>query len=202
MPEVAVRSRIPLLLVGLLFVAFPFCLFQHTKYVLFIVNMMAIGVVGAQGLNILTGYTGLISLGQAAFMGVGAYTVAILSTQGGLPMWMTLPMAGFVTMAVGIIAGTPSMRLKGFYLAMSTLAAQFLLEYVFKNWEGLTHGVQGIFITPPKIFGVWVNNDRMFYFLAIPMAFLATVCTRNLFRTRVGRAFVAIRDRDIAAELI
>jgi branched-chain amino acid transport system permease protein len=190
-------------LIGLgLFLLFPFCLFQYTKYVLFLVNMTAISVIGAVGLNILTGYTGLISLGQAAFMGVGAYTVAILATKAGLPIWINLPAAGVITTVVGIMAGTPSVRLKGFYLAMATLASEFLLEYVFKNWESMTHGVQGLYLTPPKLFGVLLSNDRLFYFLAVPLAVVAVACTRNLFRTRVGRAFIAIRDRDIAAELI
>ncbi len=184
------------------FLIFPFSLFQYTKYILFLVNMTAIGVIGALGLNILTGYTGLISLGQAAFMGVGAYTVAILSTRVGLPLWVNLPAAGVVTTFVGILVGTPSLRLKGFYLAMSTLAAEFLLEYVFKNWESMTRGIQGLFITPPQIFGMPINNDRVFYFLSVTLAILAVIGTRNLFRTNVGRAFIAIRDRDIAAELI
>jgi branched-chain amino acid transport system permease protein len=184
------------------FLIFPFSLFQYTKYILFLVNMTAIGVIGALGLNILTGYTGLISLGQAAFMGVGAYTVAILSTRVGLPLWVNLPAAGVVTTLVGIMVGTPSLRLKGFYLAMSTLAAEFLLEYVFKNWESMTQGIQGLFITPPQIFGMPINNDRVFYFLSVTLAILGVIGTRNLFRTNVGRAFIAIRDRDIAAELI
>jgi branched-chain amino acid transport system permease protein len=181
---------------------FPFTLSSYTKYILFLVNMTAIGVIGASGLNILTGYTGLISMGQAAFMGVGAYTVAILSTRVGLPFWINLPAAGIVTTIVGIIAGTPSLRLKGFYLAMATLAAQFLLEYLFKNWEGLTLGVQGIFITPPQIFGLHMSDDRVFYFIVVPLAILCVIGSRNLFRTNVGRSFIAIRDRDIAASLI
>jgi branched-chain amino acid transport system permease protein len=184
------------------FLCFPFSLSSYTKYILFLVNMTAIGVVGASGLNILTGYTGLISMGQAAFMGVGAYTVAILSTRIGLPFWINLPAAGIVTTIVGIIAGTPSLRLKGFYLAMATLSAQFLLEYLFKNWQGLTQGVQGIFITPPQIFGLHMNDDRVFYFIVVPLALLSVIGSRNLFRTNVGRSFIAIRDRDIAAGLI
>jgi len=189
------------ILVGI-FLFFPFSLFKYTSYVLFLVNMGAIGIIGASGLNILKGYTGVISLSQAAFMGVGAYTVAILSTKVGLPFWINLPAAGAITTIVGVVAGTPSLRLKGFYLAMATLASQFLLEYVFKNWESMTHGLQGLFITPPQIFGVNMNNDRVFYFFSVPLAFIAVLCTRNLLRTNVGRAFTAIRDRDIAAELI
>jgi len=196
------KGRPYFLLFLAVFILFPFSLFQYTKYILFLVNMTAIAVIGALGLNILTGYTGLISLGQAGFMGVGAYTVAILSTKVGLPMWINLPAAGIITTLVGIIVGTPSLRLKGFYLAMSTLAAEFLLEYVFKNWESMTQGVQGLFITPPQVFGVHINNDRVFYFLSVSLAVLAVIGTRNLFRTNVGRAFIAIRDRDIAAELI
>lgn len=136
-------------------------------------------------------------------MGVGAYTVAILSTKiGGLPAAFNLLAAGFITMILGIIAGMPSLRLKGFYLAMATLAAQFLLEYLFKNWEGLTNGVQGIFVTPPTIFGMYMSDDRVFYFIVVPLAIIAVIATRNLFRTNVGRSFIAIRDRDIAAALI
>ena len=187
----------------IVFLVLPFSLFGYTKYILFLVNMTAIGVIGALGLNILTGYTGLISMGQAAFMGVGAYTVAILSTQvSGLPVAFNLLAAGFVTMIVGIIAGMPSLRLKGFYLAMATLAAQFLLEYLFKNWEGLTKGVSGIFLIPPVIFGLHMNDDRLFYFIVVPLAVVGVLATHNLFRTNVGRSFIAIRDRDIAAGLI
>ncbi|MGC1403366.1 MAG: branched-chain amino acid ABC transporter permease [Thermodesulfobacteriota bacterium] len=196
------HRKLTYVIILLLFLLFPFSLFKYTKYILFMVNMAAIGVIGASGLNILTGYTGLISLGQAAFMGVGAYTVAILTTRLGLPFWITLPAAGLVTTLVGIISGTPSLRLKGFYLAMATLASEFLLEYVFKNWESLTMGVQGIFITPPQLFGIYLNNDRVFYFLVVTLAFLAVAATRNLFRTDMGRSFIAIRDRDIAAQLM
>ncbi|RJQ80160.1 MAG: branched-chain amino acid ABC transporter permease [Desulfobacteraceae bacterium] len=197
------NKRLALVVIcSFVFLLLPFSLASYTKYILFLINMSAIGVIGASGLNILTGYTGLISMGQAAFMGVGAYTVAILSTRFGLPFWINLPAAGIVTMIVGIIAGTPSLRLKGFYLAMATLAAQFLLEYLFKNWEGLTLGVQGIFITPPKIFGLHMNDDRVFYFIVVPLAILGVLASRNLFRTNVGRSFIAIRDRDIAAGLI
>jgi branched-chain amino acid transport system permease protein len=190
-----------LIFLGILLI-FPFSLFQYTKYILFLVNMTAIGVIGALGLNILTGYTGLISLGQAGFMGVGAYTVAILSSRLGLPIWINLPAAGLVATIVGVMVGTPSLRLKGFYLAMATLAAEFLLEYVFKNWESMTQGVQGIFITPPQVMGIYLNNDRVFYFLSVTLAILGVIGTRNLFRTNVGRVFIAIRDRDLAAELI
>lgn len=190
-----------LILFGI-FLVFPFSLFKYTNYILFLVNMAAIGVIGASGLNILKGFTGVISLSQAAFMGVGAYTVAILSTKVGLPLWVNLPAAGLMTTLIGVAGGTPSLRLKGFYLAMATLALEFLLEYIFKNWESMTHGIPGLYITPPQIFGVNMNNDRVFYFFAVTLAIIAILCTRNLFRTKVGRAFIAIRDRDIAAELI
>jgi branched-chain amino acid transport system permease protein len=110
--------------------------------------------------------------------------VAILSTKVGLPLWINLPAAGVITTVVGIIVGTPSLRLKGFYLAMATLASEFLLEYVFKNWESMTHGIPGLYITPPKVFGIHINNDRVFYFFAVTLAILAVLCTRNLFRTK------------------
>jgi len=190
-----------LIYVGI-FLVFPFAFFKYTNYILFMVNMTAIGVIGALGLNILTGYTGLISLGHAGFMGVGAYSVAILSMRLGMPAYLSIPAAGIITAFVGILVGTPSLRLRGFYLAMATLASEFILEYVFKNWESMTHGVGGLYITPPQIFGIYINNDRIFYFIAATLAICAVFCTRNLFRTNVGRAFIAIRERDIAAALI
>src|SRR4030042_5176983 len=101
-----------------IFLAFPFSLFKYTKYILFLVNMTAIGVISALGLNILTGYTGLISLGHAAFMGIGAYTAAILASRVGLPFFAALPLAGVVAAITGFVVGVPTLRLRGLYLVV------------------------------------------------------------------------------------
>jgi len=171
-------------------------------YLLAIVSGILIAVVAATGLNILTGYTGLISVGHGGFMGVGAYTAAILATAVGLPFWVTLPAAGCVAAAVGVLFGLPSFRLKHFYLAIATLAAQFILDYAFMNWEALTKGAMGILVPRPTVFGHAVARDAEFYYLLLAAAVLAVTVSRNLFRSNVGRAFIAIRDQDLAAGII
>jgi len=179
---------------------FPFFM---PNYVLYLINLSAIATIGAIGLNILTGYTGLIAIGHGAFLGVGAYTAAILYTKAGVPFWLTLPAAGLMTAFVGVFFGTPSLRLRGFYLAMATLAAQVILEYIFKNWESLTDGVRGIPINPPPSFlGMILQGDIKFYFLTVGLAILGILISRNLFRTDTGRALIGIRDRDIAASIV
>jgi branched-chain amino acid transport system permease protein len=157
---------------------------------------------GALGLNLLTGFTGQISLGHAAFIGVGAYTSAILITRVGISFWWTIPLAGLMAAIVGVIIGIPSLRIKGLYLAIATIAAQFILEYVFTNWDSMTHGIRGINVPDPRLFGFEFDTERKFYFITLFFVITGTLYARNLIRTRVGRAFIAIRDRDLAAELI
>jgi len=169
---------------------------------LYLLNLCGIAIVGAQGLNILTGFTGQISLGHGAFIGVGAYTVGVLATKLGAGPLVALPAAGLAAALVGLLFGLPSLRIKGFYLAMATLAAQFILEYVFMQAAPLTGGAQGLYLERPALFGLVIDSDRKFFYVIAAVAALATAGARNLLRTDVGRCFVAIRDRDIAAELI
>lgn len=174
-----------------------------SDYLVYLAILIMIAVVGALGMNIITGYAGQISLGHGAFIGVGAYTCGILATKAGMPIWVTLPAAGVMAAITGVIFGLPSLRLKGLYLAMATLAAQLLLaDYLFIRLDWLTGGAAALFVERPDIFGFQLNNDRHFYYLALFIAVAAVFFAINLFRTRTGRAFVAIRDRDIAAELI
>lgn len=181
--------------------AFPF-VFQNSKYLLYVINTVFIAVIATLGLNILTGFTGQISLGHGAFIGVGAYTSGFLMTKFGLPFIVCVLAAGFVTSAVGMIFGIPSLRLKGLYLAIATLAAQVILEFVFIRWRDVTGGNQGLLVPPATIGGYSFNNDFKFYFLALSFAILATIVAKNIVRTKTGRAFMAIRDRYISAEII
>jgi branched-chain amino acid transport system permease protein len=187
------------LLIGLalLFGVIPFV---SSPYMLYVLNMMGIYAIAAVGLNLLIGYTGQISLGHGAFFGVGAYTAAILSTKAGFPFVVAVPAAGLVTAAVGIVFGLPSARLKHLYLLIATLAGQFIIEYVFVQWEGLTGGAEGIVVTGATLFGIDLGNDRTFYFVIFACFVLLTWIAVNLVRTRYGRAFIAIRDNDRAAE--
>lgn len=171
-------------------------------YVLYIANLIAVAVIAAVGLNILTGFTGQISLGHAAFAGVGGYTAAILITRFGFSFWLALPCAGIMAALAGLVIGIPSLRVKGLYLCIATLAAQFIFEFIFIHWESMTHGIRGINVPAPTIGSFVIDTEKKFYYLTIVIAIAAIGFARNLIRSRVGRAFVAIRDRDLAAEIM
>jgi branched-chain amino acid transport system permease protein len=171
-------------------------------YVLYVVNLIGFAVIGSVGLNLLTGFTGQISLGHAAFVGVGGYTAAILMTRLHFSFWLALPCAGFVAAGAGLIIGIPSLRVKGLYLCMATLAAQFIFEFIFIHWESMTQGIRGINVPAPALGNFVLDTEKRFYFLTLVVAVLAVAYARNLVRSRVGRAFVAIRDRDLAAEIM
>jgi len=154
------------------------------------------------GLNILTGFAGQISLGHGAFIGVGAYASALLTTRLGFSFWLALPLAGLIAASVGLVFGIPSLRIKGLYLAIATLAAQVIIEFTIVHWRSLTNGTSGILVPSPKIGSFEFDSDRTFYYITFTVVVLAVWYARNLLRTRVGRAFIAIRDNDIAAEIL
>lgn len=170
------------------------------SYLLYVITLMGINIIAALGLNILTGFTGQISIGHAAFLGVGAYASGILATKLGFPFLLALPAAGLIASLVGLIFGLPSLRLKGLYLAIATLAAQFIIEYGIIHWESLTRGTAGISMPKPTFFGKSVGGDRPFFYMTFSIVFLMLFFSKNLIRTRIGRAFIAIRDNDRAAE--
>ena len=181
----------------ILFTVVPFI---TGPYVLYVINIVGITSIAAIGLNILVGFTGQISLGHGAFVGVGAYAGAIMATSLSLPFWIAVPAAGLITALVGVVFGTPSVRLKGLYLTIATLASQFIIEYILVHWEGLTRGTMGIILPPASIFGVIIESDRSFFFVIFISLIIMTYSAANIIRTRYGRAFIAIRDNDRAAE--
>jgi len=167
------------------------------------VNHIAITIVALLGVSILTGMTGLITLGQAAFMAVGAYSMTLMIEFWGWSFWAAVPVATLFTGLVGIIVGLPSIRIKGFYLAMATLAAQFIIPWVIMNVRpDLTGGTDTITVPAPSIGGFKFISQESIFYLCMTVAVLATYFTRNLQRSRFGRAFVAIRDNDLAAEIM
>ncbi len=189
------------LLVGGLILLFCSPLFINLQ-LLSIINLMAITLIAIQGLNILTGYTGQISLGQAAFMAVGGYTSSILATRFGLSFWVTLPCGALSAGLVGVLFGLPSLRVKGFYLAMSTLAAQFIIYWVLMHTPQLGAGPDAVQVSAPELGGLKLTSQQNMFYVIMPLAVLATFLTKNLVRTRVGRAFIATRDNDLAAEVM
>lgn len=185
-------------LLGVSLVAYPFL---ANDYWLYLACLVAIHVASATGLNILTGYTGLVSLGQAAFMGLGAYTVAVLEHNFGTFFLLNLLAAGIVAMLGGIVVGIPSLRVKGLYLAIVTIAASFIAHFLFVN-SGFTGGTGGMTVPPAHVLGISLDTSFRIYWLIMPVTVLMVLGAANLFRTRIGRAFIAIRDRDISAEVL
>jgi branched-chain amino acid transport system permease protein len=173
------------------------------EYPISILNLILIAVVGALGLNILVGYTGQISIGTGAFMSVGAYTAANLVSHLHAPFWVALPAGGLMAALIGTIVGIPSLRIKGIYLAIATLAAQLIIEWTINHVPAISGGVQASIAIPrPTVFGTQLKREWQIYLFLMFFVVLALVATLNLVRSRIGRAFVAIRDQDIAAEII
>jgi branched-chain amino acid transport system permease protein len=196
------ESPLPRWLLGALLAGLAVVPFFATSYWLDVLNRILIAIVAAMGLNILTGFTGQISLGNAAFLSVGAYTTAFLAGRLGLPFPVVIPAAGLVAALVGMVFGVPSLRLKGLYLAVATLAAHFVIEFTISHWESVTGGVAGMTVPRAKLGDLVLRRDRQLFWLILPVTALLLFFAKNLFRTKVGKAFVAIRDQDISAEVM
>jgi branched-chain amino acid transport system permease protein len=157
----------------------------------------------ALGLNFLTGYTGLLSLGHSAFMAVGAYTGVILYGRYGMPLLLSILGAGLMAALVGAVVGSPSLRIKGLYLAVATLAAQFIITWAIQHVRWIGGGVYATLNTPPvRLVGRVLSTALDQYYLTLAVVVVLLVFGMNLSRSRVGRAWLAIRDRDIAAQIV
>jgi len=177
---------------------FPFLV---KNYYIYMVNYVAINVIVAIGLNILVGYTGQISLGHAGFFAIGAYGTVILMSKAHFPFLLALPVSALIAALFGFLLGLPALRLEGPYLSIATLGFGLTITQVIGR-IAFFGGRQGLH-TPDLIIGPWhLDTDRDFYYLLISITLMLTLAARNLIKTRVGRAFIAIRDADIAAETI
>ncbi len=167
-----------------------------------VANLIGITIIAATGLNILTGYCGQLSIGHAGFIAVGAYTSAVLTNRLELPFLVGLICAGLTAGLIGMIFGIPSLRVKGFYLAISTIAAQFIIIWVISHWSSVTGGFTGISVPPASIAGITFTSQASQFYLIMVITAVVIFLAKNLARTRTGRAFVAIRDNDLAAEVM
>ncbi|MCU1486344.1 MAG: branched-chain amino acid transporter permease [Actinomycetia bacterium] len=184
-----------------------------TDFQLDVMNRVGYFAIGAIGLNLLTGYTGQVSLGHAFFVGVGAYVAAYFGTQHGWPLLAWLPMAALVGGVIGAVIGPFALRLRGHYLAIITLGLLFVGQHIFDNWESVTGGGAGTNVTAPVKIGpldfadlhvgatVYSRNESLFFLIWAVVA-IVLLLARNVVRTRPGRALQAVRDRDLAAEII
>ena len=181
---------------ALLLVAAPWL---FAEYWLAQLTFILIYAIVGLGLMLLAGFTGQFSLGHAAFLGVGAYTQAVM-TNAGLPFPLALICAAGLSAAVGVVVGLPALRVKGIYLGMATLSFGFILEEVFARWESVTGGNAGIRVGKPAMFGWVLETGDAFYWLCLLITVVATLGILNLLRSPTGRAFVAIRDSEISAQ--
>jgi len=188
---------------SVVFLVFLFTLPLYAPaYRFYLFNLILVHVILAVGLNILVGYTGQISLGHAGFFAIGAYGTTLLMTKMGLPFIVALPLAGFISAAFGFILGLPSLRLEGPYLSIATLGFGLTVTHIIGHWD-FFGGRLGLQVPPLDLgFGFILKTDIQKYYLILIITIFLVISARNLMKTRVGRAFVAIRDSDIAAEVI
>lgn len=185
------------------FLAFLFtCPLFFSDRILTVLTIIGITIISVLGLNILTGYCGQISIGHAGFMAVGAYTSAVLCAKLGWSFWAALPCAALAAGMVGILFGLPSLRIKGFYLIMATIAAHFIIMWVILQLYNVTGGGDGLAVPRPEIGDFVLKSKSSYFYLVMIIACLATFLAKNIVRTRAGRAFIAIRDNDLAAEVM
>lgn len=163
-------------------------------------TLSGIYCIAALGLNILTGYTGLISLGHAAFFAIGAYTVGYMTTILEQSFWLALPLAGLAAAFIGLIVGLPALRLRGIYLAIVTMGFGFIIEQVILEWPEVTGGANGLLVNRPVLGPVSLNTDTSYYYLVLIIVILLVLLTKNITRTPPGRALVAVRDSEVAAQ--
>ncbi len=198
MAVVRTRSQWSLVVLGLVFFA-TLALYLPMDWLVWLI-MLGIYVVGVLGLHVLTGLCGQFSMGHAAFMLVGAYTAALLGDRHGFPAWATLPLAGIFAGAAGLVFGIPALRIKGFYLVMSTIAAQFVIQWIVResDWAGRVFGTP----VPDIVLGGAKVGYVGFWWLTLGIVVVMLFLAKNLQRTAAGRKFIAVRDNDLAAEVM
>ncbi|HEX2649375.1 MAG TPA: branched-chain amino acid ABC transporter permease [Burkholderiales bacterium] len=183
---------------GLLMLALLAAPWWAGEYVMSQLHFILIYSIVGFGLMMLTGFTGQVSLGHAAFLAVGAYTEALLQA-AGMPFLVSITCAALFAAIAGLIVGLPALRLKGIYLAIATLAFNVIVEEIITRWHGLTGGNEGKHVKPVQLLGWTLDSDEAFYYLCLALTVLCCLACVNLLRSPTGRAFVAIRDSEISA---
>jgi len=168
-------------------------------YFISILTFICIYSVGALGLMLLAGFTGQVSMGHAAFFAIGSYTAAIITTKGG-PLLLAIPAAGVIAGLMGIIIGLPVLRLSGLYLSIATIALAFIVEEVLVRWESLTRGNLGIYVESPSIGPLEFSSGISLFYLSFVVLIIVILLAKNILRSPTGRAMIAIRDSEVAAQ--
>ena len=195
MSELLKSKKIHIGLLIILLLILPLIL-MHSSYFMSLIAIMFIHIIAAMSLNLLVGFGGQISVGNAGFLSVGGYTVAILVNTLNLPIWITIPMSGFVTGLVGLLIGLPAVRLSEHFLAVVTLGFGLSVPLILMNWESVTGGYNGMAVIRPSI----LSSDLSFFYLIIIVTIFITLILHNILKSRIGRSFIAIRDSEVAAQ--
>ena len=191
-------ALLALLAVGLLLLP----LLIHGQYVLQLINLGLISLIVVVGLNFITGYCGQINFAQAAFWGIGAYVTAILTLKG-MTFWFALPLAAAVTALCSLLLGMPTLRLRAYYLAMATIAFGEIVQLVLVHWEPVTGGTSGLRNVPGITIGTHLlNGNRDNYYFLLAWCALALWLSLRVRASKLGRAMIALRDSEIAAEVM
>ncbi|MBO8173560.1 MAG: branched-chain amino acid ABC transporter permease [Bacillaceae bacterium] len=195
MKRILGERKLYLFLLVLSMVIFPFLVGQSGYFMSLFVTA-CIFVISAMALNLLVGYGGQISVGQAGFLSAGGYAVAILSQKFGLSIWLLLPLAGVITAIISLVIGLPAVRLRGHFLAVATMGFGLSIPQIALNWESLTMGYNGMSVMRPP----WLSGDLPFFYLIVVTTLVVAWIITNIVKSGMGRAFVAIRDSEVAAQ--
>lgn len=171
-----------------------------SSYIIYILDIIGIYAILAIGLNLVMGYTGQISLGHAAFAAIGAYTTGLLKVKLGVPFLVAWPIGALFAGIIGFLLGLPALRLRGHYLALATIGFGISIQLVILRWDSLTYGPRGFDMPPVSFFGFELNSDKEVFYLIMVAAFLMILLAKNIVSSRNGRAFLAIRDSEIASQ--
>lgn len=198
-----VRTNFRWIMLALLFILiFVITPIFAGNYLMDVMINIAITVIVVMGLQIITGFTGQISLGQAALMAVGSYMSSILSTHLGMSFWITMPLAALTAGLIGVVIALPALKIRGFYVAITTLAAHYIIFWIILHGGNITMGVSGLTAGEVRIGDFVFDTERKFYFFIMICCALVVFFTSNLMRTKIGRAMIAVRDNDLAAEFM
>lgn len=174
--------------------------FLRNEYFMRVATVVVLYALLASSLNVINGYSGQFNIGHAAFYCIGAYTAALLAKRFGLSFWLLLPLGGIASAVFSILLGVPTLRLRGIYFAMTTLGFSEIVRLVVLNWQSLTRGPMGIPGIPfPEFFGIQFRSNVHFYYVILGITIVMLFFTRRVLNSRIGRAWIAIREDEAAA---
>jgi len=172
------------------------------NYFIYLLNLFFIAFIVSIGLNILTGFAGQVSLGQAAFFGIGSYTSSLCMIKLAIPFWLSLPLGGVMGALISLLIGLPALKVSGYYLALVTLAFNEIVNLIMMHWKKMTNGTDGLNIPPPKLGEFVLSTDGSKYYIIFLLTFFLFMASRNILRSKTGRAFISLKDSEVASQCI